>query len=73
MPSDRGLDSDPRTYHLTTIIHLNMNRRRVLSAGTTLTLAGCLSDPGSDADEFADEEFAAELVEDAIGTRRGCP
>lgn len=48
-----------------------MNRRRVLAAGATLTLAGCLSYPGSDADEPADEEFAAELVEDAIATRRG--
>ncbi|WP_440765491.1 LolA family protein [Natronorubrum sp. DTA7] len=48
-----------------------MNRRRVLAAGATLTLAGCVSYPSSETDEPTSEEFAAALVEDAIATRRG--
>ncbi|WP_436343166.1 LolA family protein [Natronorubrum sp. FCH18a] len=44
-----------------------MNRRRVLTAGVAVALAGCVSYP-SDGDD--DPPSSEELVRDAIGTRR---
>lgn len=48
-----------------------MRRRRALTAGATLVLAGCISYPGSDtADADGSVPTSADLLRDAIDTRR---
>ncbi|MDS0474476.1 DUF2092 domain-containing protein [Natrinema sp. 1APR25-10V2] len=45
-----------------------MNRRRILAAGVAVTLAGCVTVPGSDTD--GEPPSGEELVRNAIDTRR---